>query len=191
MKVLNHAPIRSTGLLGSTAAVLLLTVSARADLEQPASWSPPATPEVRAAVIALLEERSADAETRARVEQLWADPPEDADLVSLLGRLAATCALLEPAAGELVEFCDNASEVVALPEFAILRDPQQPVLVRNNLRLLYGRWLAQHEFYDEAIEQLEELAPQDVVDPAALLFYLMPVITGCPTSRSAFPPSTG
>ena len=123
MKFPNHASIRSTGLLGSLVAVLLLTVGARADLEQPASWSPPGAPDVRAAVIALLDERSVDAQTRAQVEQLWADPPDDAEQEPLLARLAATCALIEPAADELVEFCDHVSEVVTLPEFAILRDP--------------------------------------------------------------------
>jgi len=43
--------------------------------------------------------------------------------------------------------------------------------VRNNLRLLYGRWLAGERLYDEAGEQLEGLTVDDVVDPAALLFY--------------------
>jgi hypothetical protein len=187
MKFPNHASIRSTGLLGSLVAVLLLTVGARADLEQPASWSPPGAPDVRDAVIALLDERSVDAETRAQVEQLWADPPDDAEQEPLLARLAATCALIEPAAGELIEFCDHVSEVVVLPEFAILRDPQQPALISSNLRLLYGRWLTQHEFYDEAIDQLEALDPQHVVDPAALLFYLSASYHRMPDKQKCLP----
>jgi hypothetical protein len=50
-------------------------------------------------------------------------------------------------------------------------DPQSPPLVANNLRLLYGRWLAGESLFDEALEQLDGLQPQDVVDPATLLFY--------------------
>ena len=41
----------------------------------------------------------------------------------------------------------------------------------NNLKLLYGRWLAQHEYYDESLALIGELNPEDVVDPASLLFY--------------------
>jgi hypothetical protein len=51
------------------------------------------------------------------------------------------------------------------------RGPKTSPLVANNLRLLYGRWLAQESLFDEALEQLDGLRPQDVVDPATLLFY--------------------
>ncbi|MEM9660666.1 MAG: hypothetical protein AAF961_20050, partial [Planctomycetota bacterium] len=40
-------------------------------------------------------------------------------------------------------------------------------------QLFYGRWLAQHGFYDEALHQLSPLSTAEVVDPAALLFYRM------------------
>jgi hypothetical protein len=43
--------------------------------------------------------------------------------------------------------------------------------VRNNLRLLVGRRLAQLQYFDEALAQLEGFTPQDVADPAALLYY--------------------
>ena len=39
------------------------------------------------------------------------------------------------------------SELV-LPEFGFLTDQATAPLVRDNLRLLYGRWLAQHRLYD-------------------------------------------
>jgi hypothetical protein len=52
-----------------------------------------------------------------------------------------------------------------------LSDAKTPAFVRNNLRLLYGRWLTQHRLYDEALAVLGDLSPADVCDPAALLFY--------------------
>jgi hypothetical protein len=58
-----------------------------------------------------------------------------------------------------------------LPQFAWLQDPAAPPLVRNNLRLYYARWLAQHTLYDESLAQIRDLKPTDVLDPAALLFY--------------------
>jgi hypothetical protein len=39
------------------------------------------------------------------------------------------------------------------------------------LRLWYGRWLVQQSLYDEALEQLDGLRPEEVADPASLLFY--------------------
>jgi len=43
--------------------------------------------------------------------------------------------------------------------------------VANHASLYYGRWLAQHQFYDEALERLEKVTLDEVLDPAALLFY--------------------
>jgi hypothetical protein len=55
--------------------------------------------------------------------------------------------------------------------FDVLDDESLSPLVRSNLRLYYGRWLAQHAFYDESLEMLTGLAPEDVIDPTSLLFY--------------------
>ena len=43
--------------------------------------------------------------------------------------------------------------------------------VANHAALYYGRWLAQHQFYDEALDRLEKVALDEVLDPAALLYY--------------------
>ncbi|MEX0585988.1 MAG: hypothetical protein WD176_05055, partial [Pirellulales bacterium] len=42
-----------------------------------------------------------------------------------------------------------------------------------NARLLYGRWLAHHQLYDELLEAVKGMQPEQVVDPASLLFYQM------------------
>lgn len=43
--------------------------------------------------------------------------------------------------------------------------------LHNQLRLYFGRWLAQRKMYDQALVVLAGLEPTDVVDPASLLFY--------------------
>ncbi len=43
--------------------------------------------------------------------------------------------------------------------------------VANHVALFYGRWLAQHQFHDEALACLEKVSLEDVLDPATLLFY--------------------
>src|SRR5262249_9557341 len=52
-----------------------------------------------------------------------------------------------------------------------LADAKTEPFARTNLKLLYSRWLVQELLYDEASEQLAGLKPEEVVDPAALLFY--------------------
>jgi len=51
-----------------------------------------------------------------------------------------------------------------------MREDVAPV-VRNNLKLVTARWLAQQGLYDEVLEQIGDVKPEDVVDPASLLFY--------------------
>ncbi len=144
-------------------------INARAadqDLERQASWRQPAVAEIKPQVDQWLASRKADEPTRQQVEKLWAAP--DADL---LDRLAGTIALVDPSTRELLELCRSEQAPAMVPQFAWLQDQASPPLVRNNLRLYYARWLAQHAFYDESLAQIRDLKPADVVDPALLLFY--------------------
>jgi hypothetical protein len=86
-------------------------------------------------------------------------------------RLAATFAAADPEARALVDVCSHPRMVLVPPSFAFLKDEKTPPFERDNLRLLYGRWLAQERLYDEALLQLDGLQAETVVDPASLLFY--------------------
>jgi hypothetical protein len=144
------------------------------DLEKKATWSIPTAEQVKAQLDAGLQPLTLDDATRTQIAALWlnadgsaaAVPPEE-----WLDRVAASLALVNGDARQVVEFCGTQTQPFELPTFAILQDAQQPGFVRTNLKLLYGRWLAQHDCYDEALAQLQDLQPTDVVDPAALLFY--------------------
>ena len=39
------------------------------------------------------------------------------------------------------------------------------------VQLFRARWLVQHRFYDDALETLKDLNPDEVIDPASLMFY--------------------
>jgi len=148
-----------------------LSLHAGDDLQKRATWQPPAVAEVKAAVEPWLAGRTLDAATQTQIAALWADDSLPAVSADVLDRLAETIALAEPAARELVALCRGSQPAPVPTAFGILQDGSQPPLVRNNLQLLYGRWLAQHALYDEALEQLAPLQPGQVVDPAGLLFY--------------------
>ncbi len=137
-----------------------------------ATWSPPGAADVRKQVVAWLDAAKPAADIRQQVEALWPENESPApNSEQLVDRVARGIALVEPAAVPLVELCSQSRQKLVPPEFSFLSDDKLPPFVRNNLRLLYGRWLGQERYYDESLAQLEGLQPQDVVDPASLLFY--------------------
>jgi hypothetical protein len=163
-------------------------VCAEEDLEQKASWSLPDAAQVKAQLDTFLQTRQLDESTRAKIAALWTDEAtKNRSPEELLDQVATTVALVDENAQRLVDFCRTASDVTALPDFPMLQDEQQPAFLRGNLRLLYGRWLAQHHLYDEALVQLQPLTTADVVDPAALLFYQSVAYHRMPDKRQCIP----
>lgn len=135
-------------------------------LAQSATWAPPAADAVRDALRTWLVERQADTAQRERFEAIWAAPAGE-----LLDRVAASLALGDEEARTVIEACSRPAPGGQAPVLAILRDEARPPIVRHNLRLLVGRWLVHEQLPDEAHECLSGLAPEDVADPVALLFY--------------------
>jgi hypothetical protein len=154
-------------------AVCLAAGALRADeeLEKRATWSPPTAEQVKAQLDAWLAAQEVDELTKFKVEALWPEEGGPTAPDALLDQFAATVALVDDNVRELVVHCRHERVSPVLPKFAALEDEQLAPEVRNNLRLLYGRWLAQHDLYDEALAQFEGLEPAAVVDPATLLFY--------------------
>ncbi|MBL9124874.1 MAG: hypothetical protein JNG90_14655 [Planctomycetaceae bacterium] len=134
-----------------------------------ATLAVPAVDAIRSQALEWLAQQGAAASVQAQGAEIWGPAVTGGD--ELLARLAATIALGHPAAAELVALCQAPPATPRLPDAAWLLSADQPPLVASNLRLLYGRWLAQNRLYDEAHAQLSELDPAKVVDPAALLFY--------------------
>jgi hypothetical protein len=154
-------------------ALLAITCVTCADdeLEKRVTWDVPTTAEVKARLDDYLAEKKLDEITRLKIEALWPDEAQPLDGVELLDRLTASLAVVEPKAAEIVAACRDGSPALVAPKFEGLTDASLPPLVRDNLRLLVGRWLAQHHLVDESLEVLKDLGPEHVADPATLLFY--------------------
>jgi hypothetical protein len=162
------------GMVAATQAAVPVSAPAGGATEfgAQASWKAPAAAEVRTQVFKWLDERKPTPEIRASIEKLWpADDASSKDSAALLDRVGTTIAVVQPAAKELVEFCARHAGGIAVPEFAVLSDEKLDPFVRNNLKLLFGRWLAQERYYDESLAQISKLETKDVVDPVSLLFY--------------------
>lgn len=156
-----------------TFALLLVGTLANAadELERRATWNMPTTAEIKARLDDFLAAKKLDEATRLKIDVLWPDDAAAIEPAELLDRLAASLAVVEPQAAAIVNFCQQ--DIVALPppKFALLDDTSAHDFVRDNLRLLYGRWLAQHQLVDESLEYLKDLKPEKVADPVSLLFY--------------------
>ncbi len=89
----------------------------------------------------------------------------------LLERVVKTIALVDAPTRDLLAICAKPRAVGPPPKFPWLTEEKTPPLVRNNLRLWFGRWLAQEQMYDDSLDQIATLEPTDVADPASLLFF--------------------
>ncbi len=135
------------------------------------TWRPPQVSDVKAQVVAWLQKNAADPGLRSKALAVVSGIGDQAGGSELLDRLAETFALVDPKVVQLVEICSHPRSSLILPSFAFLTDSKTPPLVAANMRLYYGRWLVQGQWFEEALEQLGGLKTAEVVAPAELLFY--------------------
>ena len=159
-------------LLAMSASAIFADDTANDEFAKQPTWSVPAAATVRSETFKWLDGRKVDAAVRKQAEDLWpTDPAQPPPAAVVLERVVKTLALGDPQARELVDLCAKPKAAGPLPKFAWLADDKTPAFERNNLRLWYGRWLAQERLYDYSLDQLAGLEPADVADPATLLFY--------------------
>jgi hypothetical protein len=145
------------------------------ELHREASWEYPSAEAVRFDLDAWIEQQQVDNETlddeiMKQIAKVWqgADQSVGADL---LQRVAQTIGLADVEAAALIGVCQAPRSAISAPDCALLTDEATPSVVRDNLRLILGAWLADHQLYDEALQQLGELTVENVADPGKLLFY--------------------
>jgi hypothetical protein len=148
------------------------------DLERRASWQPPSLEAIEQQIDRWIAESGLG---EAEQQAAWATWKDATSVDSRLERVALVLAAAHDKASAVIAVCrspgspsfvgggSDASR--SLPDFSWLSDEEEHPFVRQNLRLLYARWLAQHALYDEAKQQIVGLTIDDVVDPASLLFY--------------------
>jgi hypothetical protein len=141
------------------------------DLAKRASWTQPSAAEVKGQVLAWAAAQSPDEATQTEIDARWSDETLPGTGVGLLEHVALTIAFVDLEVRPIVELCRGVAPRRLSLAIGTLFDEGRDPFERNNLRLYYAQWLAQHALYDEALEQLDGLTHEDVVDPASLLFY--------------------
>jgi hypothetical protein len=150
--------------------VAVCSVRGADELEKRASWTIPATAEIKAKLDDYLATKTLDDVAKLKIEALWPDEALALEGSELLDRLAASLAVVDPKAAQVVAVCQQ-DVTLPLPKFEILADESAPVFVRDNLRLYVGRWLANNHLVDESLEALKDAQAENVADPATLLFH--------------------
>jgi len=155
----------------ATAAALLLAGSLFADSpdrKEESSFgalkAPNAT-EVRKQADAWLKAvGKTDAASQAKVNAAWAsDRP-------LLDKVATVLTIGDPEAAKLMAEARDSSKPAPTEVPAILKDKKKSTFFRANLALAYGRALTTRKVYEQGLEALTVVRPEEAVDPAALFF---------------------
>lgn len=134
------------------------------------AWSYPSYSDARKSLITAFEEMKLPPAAIQTALRGW--PESDIGPVPALW-LDALAESFHAASPELSKIVDQAlapRKSLTIPNFESIESEALPAFVKNHLRLLAGRWLAQHGYYDESLEMLADLDPNSLIDPAAQLF---------------------
>ena len=107
-----------------------------------------------------------DTATMQRFELIWKQHDR-----TVLELVAESLALGEPAAGKLLAAArdPNTPAPTTVPD--LLKDTKNSLFFRANLGLAYARALSNRRVHEETLTILKSFRPEQVVEPAAYLFY--------------------
>ncbi|MBT4694274.1 MAG: hypothetical protein HOB73_13105 [Planctomycetaceae bacterium] len=152
-------------------AITPTTVSAQDELEKRATWSFPDAITVKAELDKYLSDSEVPEAIQQQIAILWEIPIESPDRSLLLDQLINSFALANTDVRKLTARLETTPATAANIIPSMLTDESLNEFLRNNLRLFYARWLAHSDLQDECLQVLEGITPNQVVDPATLLFY--------------------
>lgn len=137
-------------------------------LSNQASWQIPTPEEIEAQLFAWLDSQTFEEGVARQLKNTWHDRKDSLDHLTLVTQIFSQ--VNEDAQG-LIKLCDAPKPNSELPKFPTLTDENAAPFLRHNLRLYYGQWLGLNRLFNETQQQLEDLKPEDVIDPASLLFF--------------------
>jgi len=135
------------------------------------TWHLPQVSDVRDQAMEWVRKNAKEPAAQARAMAVLVGIGEKANGTELLDRLGEAFATVDPDVAQLVDLCSRPRARAVLPSFAWLTDPKIAPVLAANMRLYFGRWLVQGQWFEEALEQIGTLQPSQVAAPAELLFY--------------------
>jgi hypothetical protein len=126
----------------------------------------PSLDEARSQALAWLEAvGKSDAATLKAFDEIWSKERPVAD------RVAQTLALGNAEAAKLLAEARDPAKPAPTTVPAAFKDGKLPTFYKANLALAFAKALSQRRVYEEALEALKAVKPEQVVDPATYLFH--------------------
>ena len=113
----------------------------------------------------LKEVGKTDAATQKAFADIWNGDQ------TVLDKVAETLCLGSADAKRLLDEARDGKRSAPTEVPSLVKDRKLPAFYRANLALAYGKALSNRRIYEEALEALEAVKPEQVVDPATLLFH--------------------
>lgn len=107
----------------------------------------------------------ADEAMRKQFDAIWGNPD-----AALLDKVAATLSL-DAGAAKLLRDVNDVRTNVPKEVPALLKDKSKPAFYRANLSLLFAKAISSRRVYEEALDALKSVKPEDVVEPSAYFFH--------------------
>ena len=135
-------------------------------------FAPMQVEEAKGQVLAWAASQPNVAEEKQReLAALWAAGPVTEEADRLLELVVRSFTVVDADAAKLLAACNSSSPGLLPPDGAFLKQAGRDPFFVANLGLFYGRFLVERRMFDEALEQLNAVLPQRVVDPASLFFF--------------------
>jgi len=106
-----------------------------------------------------------DAATQAAFAELWKSDR------TVLEKVTETICLGSPDANKLLAEARDAKSAAPTEVPSLVKDRKLPSFFRANLALAYAKALSSKRVYEEALEVMDGIKAEQVVDPATLLFH--------------------
>jgi hypothetical protein len=146
-----------------------LILATQDELERDASWHMPDQQQISKTVDQWLETLEiAQPQKQSAQLALQSSIAQDREP---LDTVMAVIAEAYPRCKSLIIQADLPANPLSPIEISQFETENLPAFATNHLRLFIGRWMVQNNFLDEALPHFEKLTTDDVLDPAALLFY--------------------
>ena len=167
---------RSAWLLATLALIatcLLQATRAQADddLERRATWELGDDQAVATEVTQWLKSLDLEEDVLNSGLAVWDQNDEIESTSDRLQKAIASFVLADADIAEIVRRCQSPASIGDLPDMELLDDEETSPLVRNNVRLYVGKWLAISGMYNECVDILSPLTVDQVAMPESLLFY--------------------
>ena len=134
-------------------------------------FSPPAPADVRTKALQWVAERGVtDQSVLENVGREWVIDGNSLPAEEMFQRVIRTLTLADADAKKIVEACREAIPVATWPNEVVPMTDAMPDFTRQHLRLFVGRFLAQRQLYEEALEVLIAVDPKQIADPASYFF---------------------